>query len=42
MNDDPNITKISFSLNTHHGDPDLFVSRVDKYPTKENFEKGSS
>lgn len=42
MNDDPTISKLSFSLNTHHGDPDLYVSWVEKYPSKSGFERSSS
>jgi len=42
VNEDPSIDKISFSLNTHHGDPDIYVSRTEKYPSKSSFEKGST
>jgi hypothetical protein len=42
VNEDPSVEKVTFTVNAHHGDPDLYVSRFDKYPTKEYKEKVSS
>jgi hypothetical protein len=38
---DSTISKITIQLTTIHGDPDLFVSRTEKLPNFNNFEKRS-
>jgi len=35
------ITNVTFTLNSLHGDADIFVSRVNKYPNKMDYEKNS-
>jgi hypothetical protein len=35
------VTNVTFTLNSLHGDADLFVSRVNKYPNKMDYEKNS-
>lgn len=35
-------TSVSFTLNSHHGDADIYVSRTNKYPDNKNFEKKSA
>lgn len=39
---DNSATNVTFTLNSHHGDSDLYVSRLDKFPDAKNFEKKSS
>ena len=42
VNEDPSIESISLGLNIHHGDADLYASRVDRYPDEKQFEKQSN
>ena len=35
---DSSVEEVTFSLNNHHGDADLYVSRVNKYPDNTNYE----
>lgn len=37
----PRAKNITFVLNSLHGDADLFVSRIHKYPNRMDFEKNS-
>ena len=37
----PRVRNITFTLNSLHGDADLFVSRIHKYPNRMDFEKNS-
>lgn len=37
----PNVTRVIFQISTIHGDPDLFISRIEKFPNPYNFEKRS-
>lgn len=38
---DPKVKKVSFRLNTLHGDADIFVSRKHRSPNKIDYEKSS-
>jgi hypothetical protein len=38
---DPKVKKVSFKLSTLHGDADIYVSRIHKYPNKIDYEKSS-
>lgn len=35
---DPNVQEVTFSVNSHHGDADIYASRNHKYPDENNFE----
>jgi hypothetical protein len=37
----PHVTNVTFTLNSLHGDADLFVSRKHKYPNRMDYEKNS-
>lgn len=39
VNYDPSLTNITFTLKSHHGDADLYVSTSEKYPNSENYDK---
>ena len=39
---DSEATEVSFTLNSHHGDADIYVSRIEKYPDLNNNEMKSS
>lgn len=39
---DKNVKNVTFKLNTLHGDADIYVSRVEQYPSKNSFEKSSA
>jgi hypothetical protein len=41
INDDT-ITSFTIQLLTIHGDPDMFISKVDDFPTKDKFERKST
>ena len=38
---DPNVNEVVFLLNNHHGDADLYMSRIHKYPDQISLEKKS-
>ncbi|CAI2385317.1 unnamed protein product [Moneuplotes crassus] len=38
---DSSVTNVTFTLKSHHGDADMYVSTVDKYPDGDHFEKKS-
>jgi len=40
--DDPHAEKLTIQLTTIHGDPDMFVSTMTKYPSKEDYERRST
>jgi hypothetical protein len=39
---DASASKVTFTVNSHHGDADLYVSRSEKYPDSKNSEKKSA
>lgn len=38
---DPKVKRVSFRLNTLHGDADIYVSRMHLFPNKIDYEKSS-
>lgn len=38
---DPKVKKVAFRLNTLHGDADMYISRVHRYPNRIDYEQSS-
>ena len=38
---DPKVKKVSFKLNTLHGDADMYISRTHLYPNRMDYEQSS-
>lgn len=41
VNRDSDATNVTFTVRSHHGDADLYVSKTEKYPNEEHFDRKS-